>query len=108
MDFLSLSGVFDAAGAIAWGAIITYLVLVAQSISFIPMPQGSKARVWAIGGLSVLVVGLAVWERAAPVTPDYLVEIVLSFANLVAAAAGVRASTKVALPKLTTMANGAG
>lgn len=107
MDLLSLTAVFTAAGAIAWAAIITYFVLVTQALSFIPMPEGSRARVWAVGVLSALVVVLAVLDRGEAFSPNYAIEVALAFANLVAAASGVRVATKVVAPQLTSAANGA-
>lgn len=108
MDFLPLKSVFDGAGAVLWGALITYFVLVIQSVSFIPMPEGSRVRTWAIGILCALVMALAVADRGQSFSPNYAIAVALSLANLIAAAAGIRAATKVALPQLTDAANGVG
>lgn len=105
MDFLPLSSVFDGAGAILWGGVITFLVLTLQAITFIPLPEGGRARATTITILCAIVMAGAVIDRGEPISPNYVVIIVLSFANLVAASAGVRAAAKVAVPALTTAAN---
>lgn len=105
MDVLPLGEVFTAPGAIAWAAIITYLVLVSQALNFIPLPEGSTARAWAIGLLTLLAV-IGGWiELGTVLTPASLVGAVLAFANVVASASGVRMATKVVAPNVTAAAN---
>jgi hypothetical protein len=105
MEVLPLAEVFTAAGAIAWAAIITYLVLVSQALKFVPLPEGSTVRAWAIGLLSALVVAGGAIELGVDVTPAAIVGYVLAFANVVAAASGVRVATKAVAPNITAAAN---
>lgn len=105
MDVLPLGEVFSAPGAIAWAAVITYLVLVSQSLAFIPLPEGSNARAWAVGILAAMVVIGGALEVGVDLTPASIVGIVLAFANVVAAASGVRQATKVVAPQVTAAAN---
>jgi hypothetical protein len=105
MDVLPLSEVFTAPGAIAWAAVITYLVLASQAIPFIPLPEGSTARATAIALLAALVVIGGVLEAGAAFAPASIVGYVLAYANVLAAASGVRVATKVVAPTVTTAAN---
>lgn len=105
MDVLPLAEVFTAPGAIAWAAVITYLVLVSQSLNIVPLPEGSRTRAWAVGILAALVVLGGAFEVGIAVEPATIVGIVLAFANVVAAASGVRVATKAVAPNVTAAAN---
>lgn len=56
---LALPSILTDAEVVAFGGIIALLVGILQTLQFVPMPDGSRARAWAVSLASALFVGLA-------------------------------------------------
>lgn len=88
MDPLNLPSILTDAEIVFYGGVGALLVGIVQMLSFIPIPDGSKGRAWAIAIVSALFVGLA-----APATSYEGVElaqaIILSWTALASASLGL-------------------
>jgi hypothetical protein len=91
---ITLPGVLTGPEITAWAAGIALIVGVVQQISFIPIPDGSKARAWAVSVLAAAVVVLTLPSVASPDAGQLILAGVLTWAGLASASLGLnRAGT---------------
>lgn len=107
MDPLNLPSILTDAEIVFYGGVGALLVGIVQMLSFVPIPDGSKARAWAVAIVSALFVGLA-----APSTSYEGVElalaIILSWTALASASLGLNRGGSYALSAAKTASADAG
>lgn len=79
---LDLPGLLTAAEVAAWAAGIAVIVGVIQQLSWVPIPEGSKARAWAVSLLAAAIIGLTLPDVAAPDPTQLILAAVMSWASL--------------------------
>lgn len=93
---LDLPSLLSDAEVATFAATIALLVGILQNLSWIPLPDGSRPRAWAVAILAGLFVGLAV-PKAGLEGSELVLGLVLSFTALSAASLGLnRGGTFVA------------
>lgn len=102
-----LAEVFTAAGAVIAGGIVAGLVQLTKK--FVPfLPDGGRAVLWVVGGLSAAVVALAVLDAGEEFTAQSVLLIVLTFASVATAAIGAYEATAAAVSMTATKSEDAG
>lgn len=97
MPFDQLPALLTAAEVTAWAAAIALLVGVIQQLSWVPIPEGSKARAWAVSILAAAIIGLSLPGVTAPDAPQLILAAVMSWASLAGTSLAVnRAGTYTA------------
>lgn len=86
---LNLPTLLDGANLTAWAAEIALIVGIVQTLSFIPIPDGSRARAWAVAILAAGVVALLLPGSPQADTPQVIQAAVLTWAGLAAASLGL-------------------
>ena len=88
MDPLNLPSILTDAEIVFYGGVGALLVGIVQMLSFVPIPDGSKARAWAVAVIAALFVGLS-----APGTSyegvQLALAIILSWTALASASLGL-------------------
>lgn len=97
---LNLPSVLTDAEVVFYGGVIAVLTAIVQQLSFIPIPEGSRARAWIIVVLSALFVGLSA-SAAHFAGTNLVLALILSWTALSAASLGLNraASYTVAVAK---------
>lgn len=96
---LALPSIFTDAEITAWAASIALIVGIAQQLSPIPLPEGSKARAWAVSALAAGFVALAA-PAAGLEGPNLILGLVLSWAALAAASLGINRAGSFAVTQV--------
>lgn len=84
-----LPGLLTAPEITAWAAGIALIVGVIQQLSFVPIPDGSRARAWAVSLLAAAVIALTIPSVSAPDVGQFALAAVMSWASLAAASLGL-------------------
>lgn len=93
---IDLPSILTDAEVTTYAALIALLIGIAQAVSFVPMPEGSRARAIACAVLAALFVGLSA-SGADLSGPDLVIALIFSFTALAAASLGInRAGSFVA------------
>lgn len=88
MDGLNLPSILTDAEVVFYGGTIALLTGIVQQLSWIPIPDGSRARAWVLSLLSVGFVGLSV-PGAEYGGTTLVLALVLSWSALAAASLGL-------------------
>jgi hypothetical protein len=88
MEF-NLPGLLTAPEVTAWAAGIALIVGVIQQLSFIPIPDGSRARAWAVSILAAAIIVLTLPMAGEAAVGQLVLAAVLSWAALASASLGL-------------------
>lgn len=98
---LDLPSLLTDAEVATFAATIALLVGVLQNLSWVPIPEGSRTRAWAVAILAALFVGLAAPGAELSGT-NLVLGLVLSYTALSAAALGVNRAGSFAVREANT------
>lgn len=88
MDTLNLPSILTDAEVVFYGGTIALLTGIVQRLSWIPIPEGSRARAWVLSVLAAVFVGLAASGTEHTGTALVLA-LILSWSALAAASLGL-------------------
>lgn len=84
-----LPGLLTAPEITAWAAGIALIVGVIQQLSWVPIPDGSRARAWAVSIIAAIIIVLTIPSVQAPDVGQFALAAAMSWASLAAASLGL-------------------
>lgn len=85
---LNLPSILTDAEIVFYGGVVAVMTAIVQTLSWIPIPEGSRARAWIIVVLSALFVGLSAGP-AGYTGANLVLALILSWSALSAASLGL-------------------
>lgn len=104
MDPLSLPSILTDAEVVFFGGVIALLTGIIQRLSWIPIPEGSRARAWVLSVLSAVFVGLSV-SGSGHTGTTLALALILSWSALAAAALGLNRAGSTAATAIAERAS---
>ncbi|HET7713449.1 MAG TPA: hypothetical protein VFK94_03630 [Patescibacteria group bacterium] len=104
--FPDVTSVFDAAGALSWGAAIAAVIEFLKRWNLSPVPETGRGVLIAVGLLSAVVVALGVWGVGAqPLSAQYVVDLAGTWGAVIGSAIGAYEVTSKAARVVTGKTN---
>ena len=102
---LNLPFILTDAEVVAFGGIIALLVGVLQTMQFVPLPEGSKTRAWAVAIAAAVFVGLSVPGTSLG-GPELAMAVLLSWIALASSSLGLNRAGSYTVKVATEGAQG--